>query len=166
MSLSTDDGRSVELHPEDTDAIGSSTSSTSPLLPPIPLPTEAFAESFDNITGHPVSRPLSKAMSTTSRRMSYMTELRSKRDRSDTASLMTVDEITAEVESRRASMSVEHVDTDEWTKVDSEDELEDDTMQETPDEATDNEAEDEEEATCIDDEDGDQPEAVTTRGSK
>jgi len=32
-----------------------------------------------------------------------MTELKSKKDRSDTASLMTVDEITAEVESRRAS---------------------------------------------------------------
>lgn len=39
--------------------------------------------------------------------MSYMTELRSKRDRSDTASLMTVDEITAEVESRRASSTLD-----------------------------------------------------------
>jgi mitogen-activated protein kinase kinase kinase len=99
--------------------------------------------------------------------MSYMTELRSKRDRSDTASLMTVDEITAEVESRRASMSVDHdSDMDEWTKVDSENELEGDTMQETPNEAAESEAE--EEATCIndDDNDDDQPEAAVMRGGK
>ena len=50
-----------------------------------------------------------------------MTELRSKRDRSDTASLMTVGEITAEVESRRASTSNEReTDFDDWTKVDAE----------------------------------------------
>jgi mitogen-activated protein kinase kinase kinase len=60
-------------------------------------------------------------MSTASNRMSYMTELRSKRDRSDTASLMTVGEITAEVESRRASTSNEReADFDDWTKVDAE----------------------------------------------
>jgi len=39
--------------------------------------------------------------------MSYMTELKSKKDRSDTASLMTVDEITAEVESRRVSSTLD-----------------------------------------------------------
>ena len=33
-----------------------------------------------------------------------MTELRNRRDRSDTASMLTVDEITAEVENRRMSM--------------------------------------------------------------
>ena len=53
--------------------------------------------------------------------MSYMTELRSKRDRSDTASFMTVDEITAEVESRRISTPTEReTDLDDWTKVDAE----------------------------------------------
>ena len=52
--------------------------------------------------------------------MSLITELRSKRDRSDTVSLMTVDEITAEVESRRESDSQETdvESTDSWTKVD------------------------------------------------
>ena len=60
-------------------------------------------------------------MSIASKRMSYMTELRSKRDRSDTASLLTVGEITAEVESRRASISNEReTDFDDWTKVDAE----------------------------------------------
>lgn len=53
--------------------------------------------------------------------MSYMTELRSKRDKSDTASLMTVDEITAEVENRRVSKAYECDDElDGWTKVDTE----------------------------------------------
>ena len=48
-----------------------------------------------------------------------MTELRSKRDRSDTASLLTVDEITAEVENRRQSMAVDMgvEGAEDWTKV-------------------------------------------------
>lgn len=51
--------------------------------------------------------------------MSFMTELRSKRDRSDTASLLTVDEITAEVENRRQSMAVDMgvEGAEDWTKV-------------------------------------------------
>lgn len=58
--------------------------------------------------------------------MSLITELRSKRDRSDVASLMTVDEITAEVESRRESGGTdltavvaekEPSSADEWTQV-------------------------------------------------
>lgn len=68
---------------------------------------------------------MSRTTSTSSRRMSYMTELRSKKDRSDTASLMTVDEITAEVESRRGSCAVDGTsESDDWTKVD---------VEETPD---------------------------------
>jgi hypothetical protein len=60
-------------------------------------------------------------MSIASKRMSYMTELRSKRDKSDTASLMTVDEITAEVENRRVSKAYERdEELDGWTKVDTE----------------------------------------------
>jgi len=48
-----------------------------------------------------------------------MTELRSKRDRSDTASLLTVDEITAEVENRRQSMAVDMgvEGAEDWTKI-------------------------------------------------
>ena len=112
MSLSTEDGRSVDLlegveKPQ--------------LLPPIPFPTESLSESMEGITGGVRQRPVSRATSIASKRMSYMTELRSKRDRSDTASLMTVGEITAEVESRRASTSNDReTDFDDWTKVDAE----------------------------------------------
>ncbi|KNZ71785.1 Protein kinase byr2 [Termitomyces sp. J132] len=161
MSLSTDDGRSIDLYSQDA---GASTTTASPpqLLPPIPFPTESFSDSFDNITGRNVSRTASNA----SRRMSYMTELRSKRDRSDTASLMTVDEITAEVESRRASMQVDPgSDTDDWTKVDS-DGLESSTLadQDLPKEVAPagvevDENEDE-------DSDNEGPEAMTSQGGK
>ena len=162
MSLSTDDGRSVELHLDDV--AGPSTMAPPQLLPPIPTAGESFSESFDSITGRRTSRPPSRALSVTSRRMSYMTELRSKRDRSDTASLMTVDEITAEVESRRASMNVEHSsDMDDWTQVNSEDELDEDTVNE---EDENSEEDEEEEATYVDDEDDDQPKRITSRGGK
>ncbi|KAF5380998.1 hypothetical protein D9615_003985 [Tricholomella constricta] len=170
MSLSTEDGRSIDLHPQDAEDVPSPTSISPPqLLPPIPFPTESFSESFDNITGR---RPTSRTMSNASRRMSYMTELRSKRDRSDTASLMTVDEITAEVESRRASMRVDHgSDTDEWTRVDSDSELEGDTLEESlPKEVAPAEIEVEEDDDVeVDDEEEDEdnePEAVTSRGGE
>ncbi len=119
VSLSTEDGRSVDLH-DDSHLVSPDTHPQ--LLPPIPFPTESFSESLESITG--AGRRVSRALSTTSRasrRMSYMTELRSKRDRSDTASLMTVDEITAEVENRRrTTMNDRHQDdTDDWTEVDS-----------------------------------------------
>lgn len=107
ISLSGDDGHHVDLSGGDTEP---------QLLPPVQFATESFSESVENVTGN-LNKRASKAMSIASRRMSYMTELRSKRDRSDTASLMTVDEITAEVESRRTTLD----GTDEWTKVDSED---------------------------------------------
>ncbi|KAG6879977.1 hypothetical protein C0992_008570 [Termitomyces sp. T32_za158] len=115
MSLSTDDGRSIDIHPQDPAT--NITATLPPQLPsPVPFPTESFSDSFDDITGRRRSRMVSNA----SKRMSYMTELRSKRDRSDTASFMTVDEITAEVESRRESMQVDPgSDTDDWTRVDS-----------------------------------------------
>lgn len=113
MSLSTEDGRSVDLLEE--------VAEKPQLLPPIPFPTESLSESMEGITGGIRQRPVSRATSITSKRQSYMTELRSKRDRSDTASLMTVGEITAEVESRRASTSNEReTDFDDWTKVDAE----------------------------------------------
>ncbi|RDB21078.1 Protein kinase byr2 [Hypsizygus marmoreus] len=176
MSLSTEDGRSVELHPQDADDVPTPSSSAPPqLLPPIPFPSESFSESFDSITGHRSSRSVSRTMSNASRRMSYMTELRSKRDRSDTASLMTVDEITAEVESRRASMSIDHGSDTEWTRVDSDDGLESDTMEETLPEAVtptevvpEDEGEEVEEDATLDDEEEEEeedgPEAVTSRG--
>lgn len=179
MSLSTDDGRSVELHADDEQDVPSSSAlvETPQLLPPIPFPSESFSDSFDSITGRRTSRPVSRATSIASRRMSYMTELRSKRDRSDTASLMTVDEITAEVESRRASVSADNgSDIEEWTRVDSDDGLESDTVEDVPKEIEDElekekkvfEPFEDDEETMLDDEDDEDeaPETVTSRGGK
>jgi mitogen-activated protein kinase kinase kinase len=101
--------------------------------------------------------------------MSYMTELRSKRDRSDTASLMTVDEITAEVESRRESMAIDRgSDTDDWTKVDSEEGIESETMESTLNEAEEEDYEEElDEETTLNDEDDEEPgKAVTSKGGE
>ncbi|EKM82649.1 hypothetical protein AGABI1DRAFT_68456 [Agaricus bisporus var. burnettii JB137-S8] len=101
MSLSMEDGRSIDLGPDVSTTASVTSTNTS------------------DSSGKPLT------ISTSSRRMSYMTELRSRRDRSDTASLMTVDEITAEVESRRGSTTVAGTsEMDDWTKVD---------VEETPD---------------------------------
>lgn len=108
--------------------------------------------------------------------MSYIKELRSKRDISDTASIMTMDEITAEVESRRESGNNTIADDASWTKVDADsdedteapaapvdippegDEDEDDTIVEDDVEEEEEEVEEEEE-----DEDG-TGKAITSKG--
>lgn len=120
MSLETADGRSVDLQSDE--AAGYATSNPPQLLPPIP--TGDFSDSVHELTG-------GKAQSNASNRLSYLSELRSKRDRSDTASMMTVDEITAEVESRRISKvpDMSNPDLDDWTKVENEDE--DETLKDT-----------------------------------
>ncbi|KAJ2931367.1 hypothetical protein H1R20_g5738, partial [Candolleomyces eurysporus] len=119
MSLSTEDGRSRDLSDDDVGG-GPSNPPAPQLLPPIP--TGDFSDSMGEFTGN--TRPVSRAMSINSKRLSYLSELRSNRDVSDTASLMTVDEITAEVESRRVSKVPEmtNPDLDDWTKVENEDE--------------------------------------------
>ncbi|KAF8636498.1 hypothetical protein AX17_003313 [Amanita inopinata Kibby_2008] len=128
MSLSDEDGRVVPLDTEAEIREPVKKAALEPqLLPPIPFPSESFSESLQNFTagsGQRSSRPSSRAMSIASRRMSYMTELRSKRDRSDTASMVTVDEITAEVESRRVGKDTDGQagdhgsDTEDgWTRV-------------------------------------------------
>ncbi|KAF6765233.1 STE/STE11 protein kinase [Ephemerocybe angulata] len=123
MSVSTEDGHSVELQ---SDSAGPSPSGPPPQLLP-PIPTGNFSDSVHHeISG---TRPLSRAMSTTSNnRLSYLSELRSHRDYSDSASMMTVDEITAEVESRRVSKvpDISNPDLDDWTKV----ENDEDTLKE------------------------------------
>ncbi|KIL69785.1 hypothetical protein M378DRAFT_157021 [Amanita muscaria Koide BX008] len=142
MSLSTDDGHSTSL-----DIESETTTAVEPkLLPPIPFPSESLSDSLQNFTagtGQRGSRPMSIA----SRRMSYMTELRSKRDRSDTASMVTVDEITAEVESKCATdntvgKSEQSSDTDDgWTRVGT------DEGQESGEDANDDFEEEDDEAT-------------------
>ena len=86
------------------------------LLPPVAFPSESLSESL-NLSG---SRPGSRLSVASSKRMSYIQELRSKRDVSDTASMITVDEITAEVESRQEnSGSKDSSDSEDWTAVES-----------------------------------------------
>ncbi|KAG7452486.1 Pkinase-domain-containing protein [Guyanagaster necrorhizus] len=138
VSLSTEDGRSVNLH--DT---ADSANNHPELLPPIPFPTESFSESLESLTG--ANRRMSRALSTASRasrRLSYMTELRSKKDRSDTASLMTVDEITKEVESRRRNTGVfdrSSEEPDGWTQVENEDGADENDEEPDEEEYTDSE---------------------------
>jgi mitogen-activated protein kinase kinase kinase len=117
------------------------------LLPPVTFPSISLSESMEDLTG-PL-RPRSN--SNASKRMSFTTELRSKRDRSDTASLLTVDEITAEVENRRQSMAVDMgvEGAEDWTKVEPDIDdvisLEGDTVLEDDDDDEDDECEDVEE---------------------
>lgn len=115
VSISTEGGNSVILTGDDVEKL-SGIDSKPHLLPPVTFPTESLSESMEDLTG---SKRLSRTSSNASKRTSFMTELRSKRDRSDTASLLTVDEITAEVENRRQSMAVDMgvEGAEDWTKV-------------------------------------------------
>ncbi|KAL1944514.1 hypothetical protein VTO73DRAFT_2944 [Trametes versicolor] len=134
LSLSTDDGNSVDINVPDV---------TSPhLLPPVAFPSESLSESL-NLSDSQGSIRSSRRLSTASKRMSYITELRSKRDRSDTASLMTVDEITAEVESRQEA--AKSGDSDEWTKVDMPDNADRESIRAPDDEEDEEELSEEEE---------------------
>ncbi|KAF8550286.1 Pkinase-domain-containing protein [Imleria badia] len=115
VSISTGDGNSVTLTGDDVEKL-SGIDAKPHLLPPVTFPTESLSESMEDLTG---SKRLSRASSNASNRTSFMTELRSKRDRSDTASLLTVDEITAEVENRRQSIAVDMgvEGAEDWTRV-------------------------------------------------
>lgn len=166
MSLSTEDGRSIDL---DSDAIddGPNRMNSAPeLLPPVNISSESFSESMENITGNQQrSRPPSRTMSITSRRMSYMTELRSKRDVSDTASMMTVDEITASVESRRESIAVDRGADSDWTKVDADEAKTIAALEEIKtDEGESDHEEDPEEDGMGSDDDEDEPDKSVTSG--
>ncbi|KZT67747.1 Pkinase-domain-containing protein [Daedalea quercina L-15889] len=146
LSLSTDDGSSIDLETDDSYKRLSSPH----ILPPVAFPSESLSESLNLETNQSENRRQSRtlsSLSTASKRMSYITELRSKRDRSDTASLMTVDEITASVESRRESTVQPDSGSDEWTQVDAEDDEKRSIMEE--------EEEEEEEDTEEEDDDDD-----------
>ncbi|CAL1704526.1 unnamed protein product [Somion occarium] len=178
VSISTEDGPPIEVTPEDVSEKPKASKRRSVMyLPPVAFPSESLAESM-NILDQPInSRPVSRALSATSmssKRMSYITELRSKRDKSDTASLMTVDEITAEVESRRASMESRRessVGTD-WTKVDVED-TDKGSIMEMPEEEEQESEEDEDEkgedgsdATITDEDEEGQGKQITSHGER
>lgn len=116
VSISTDDGI-IELSESESDA--DSIASRPPLLPPFVSSGDTF--SADSLAVFsPGSNPqqrdggdrsswaannkLDRRASVASSRMSMMSKHRRSRDKSDTASLRTLDEITAHVQSKRASM--------------------------------------------------------------
>jgi mitogen-activated protein kinase kinase kinase len=160
VSLSTDDGRRIDLN------TSPSASSSSHLLPPVRFPTESLSDSMQSLT-----RSQQQGISSTdnsigtgaaananaTRRMSYMKELRSKKDRSDTASVITMDQVTAEVQSRRESMALERLtDNDSWSLVggaaNAEDEAATAEVAPAPIDATD-EFDEEEDSDALEDED-------------
>ncbi|WVF70071.1 hypothetical protein IAT40_004858 [Kwoniella sp. CBS 6097] len=113
LSVSNDDGQQQKLSIDgdsDAESLGS-VGSQPPLLPPFQPSNESFADALQAYSpaskthGRPKSIALNRRNSADSSRsrISYLSQLRRNRDRSDTASLLTVDEITAEVENRRAS---------------------------------------------------------------
>ncbi|KAK7054831.1 ATP binding [Paramarasmius palmivorus] len=123
MSLSTDDGRSVELSgDEDHRAPPKRDANGQPqLLPPIPFPTESLTESLENAIspgGFPqrMSRASSNA-SRFSRRMSYMTELRRWKIGPVEKENKKRDSIALSV---NVNENTEDVDGEDWTEVESE----------------------------------------------
>ncbi|KAJ1310419.1 hypothetical protein OPQ81_007153 [Rhizoctonia solani] len=111
MSISTDDGRSIDASTDDgttTDDTESTKKSLDHTLPPLPILGDSLS---DSLTTGLSATWLARAESNAAKRMSMMS-VRG-RDKSDTASLLTVDEITAEVESRRQSRYSMYEDDEE-----------------------------------------------------
>ena len=114
VSISLEDGREFDLDTtEGSDTLVSTNSFQSSdvgLLPPVKFPSESLSESigdgFDADEG-------AMTFSTASKRMSMITELRGKKDLSDAVSLLTVDEITAEVENKQHGSDEEYEEEEE-----------------------------------------------------
>ena len=113
VSVSSEQGENkqpiIDLESSDADSTASRESQP-PLLPPFVPSKESLSDQMGAYSPLPQgSRPKSTihgrrgSGGSTKSRMSMLTQLRRNRDRSDTASMLTVDEITAEVENRRAS---------------------------------------------------------------
>lgn len=186
VSLSTSDGQSVDLDGTEEDEQGGMQKPTH-LLPPVNFPSESFADAFHGVTGggrSGASPSISRTASNASWRTSYMSELRNRRDRSDTSSMLTVDEITAEVENKNrrkstavsslhstesledaavASINVQDVD-DESTLGD--DGLEYDEEYEEEEYEEEEEEEEEEEGTTLNEVDEDDAPVAATGGKR
>ena len=96
VAISLEDGREFDLDSADgSETLVSHDAADVALLPPVEFPVESLSDSIGD--GFDVDED-SGAMtfSSASKRMSMITELRSKKDVSDAVSLLTVDEITAE----------------------------------------------------------------------
>ncbi|WWC67680.1 uncharacterized protein I206_101592 [Kwoniella pini CBS 10737] len=125
LSVSNDDGRLSRPTIDgesDVESLGSSASQGPPLLPPFQHSGESLTESLGDYSptqkGNNNNRPKSIALKrrgseeSTRSRFSMLSQLRKNRDKSDTASMLTIDEITAGVENRRAS-TITFNDSDE-----------------------------------------------------
>lgn len=131
VSISLEDGREFDLDTtEGSDTLVSANSfqpTDVSLLPPVKFPSESLSESIgDGFDADEGSGAMT--FSTASKRMSMITELRSKKDLSDAVSLLTVDEITAEVENKQHGSDEEEEeedDDDDEEEVEDEDEDED-----------------------------------------
>ncbi|KAF9780478.1 Pkinase-domain-containing protein [Thelephora terrestris] len=133
VSISLEDGREFDLDSaEGSDTLVSARSLRSSdvgLLPPVKFPSESLSESIgDGFDVGEVDRAMT--FSTASNRMSMIMELRGKKDLSDAVSLLTVDEITAEVENKQHGSDEE----DEEEYEEDEDEDEDEEEEEDGDE--------------------------------
>ncbi|KAI9509621.1 Pkinase-domain-containing protein [Russula earlei] len=114
VSLSNDESDFQESESEEKTPNPHHRVSHTHLLPPVDFSLESLTESMGKLTAQQRERRLSSGSSV--KRMSYITELRSKRDVSDSASFITVDEITAEVESRRENGDMDNG----WTAINAE----------------------------------------------
>ena len=127
VSISLEDGREFDLDTTDgSDTLVSADSlhsSETALLPPVEFPSESLSESIGD--GYVVEEGSgTMTFSAASKRMSLITELRSKKDLSDAMSLLTVDEITAEVENKQLESDEEYEEEDEYEEEEYEDEEE------------------------------------------
>ena len=130
VSISLEDGREFDLDTVESDTlVDSFRTSDIGLLPPVKFPSETLSESIgDGFEGDDGSGAMT--FSTASKRMSMITELRSKKDLSDAVSLLTVDEITAEVENKHNGLDEEY---EEYEEEEDEDEYEDESEEEDED---------------------------------
>jgi len=131
VSISLEDGREFDLDTTDGSdtLVDSFQTSDAGLLPPVKFPSESLSESigdgFDADEGNDAM-----TFSTASKRMSMITELRSKKDLSDAVSLLTVDEITAEVENNQHGSDEEYEEEEEEYEDEDEDEEYDEDYEE------------------------------------
>lgn len=124
------------------------------LLPPVSLGGETLSES---LSADFARSPLLQSSMGGNKRASFLQELRSRRDMSDTASMLTLDEITEKVESRRQSMM--GVGTSEGRSSEDDDDASDDlsmrqstAIEEEEELEEEGEEEEEEEETIAEDE--------------
>ena len=182
LSVSNDGGKDIRPRfdgDSDQESI-TSTASRPPLLPPFVPSQDSLADAIGKYSPTPKQRPKSilqarrGSVSSNKSRMSMLTQLRRNRDRSDTASMLTVDEITATVEQRRASTItfdessddervdvppavdpglVPHSETEEGSEADDED-FDSEDEESTDEDTSEDEDEDEEEEEEEEDEHG------------